>query len=104
MGFTPHQNGTRPLQFTPGQLRDTVGLSVETFRLEGGVLIVDLPNGICRIAKDPPDARDILILCPLNPIIDELRDALLRSRPSANQRQLYFPPTEVGNRSRRSRA
>src|SRR5580700_47480 len=32
LGFTPRWNGTLPLHFTPGQLRETVGLSVETFR------------------------------------------------------------------------
>jgi hypothetical protein len=159
MGLTPRKNGIAPLQFTPGQLRDTVGLSVETFRhwkrvlspfsdrpgrasrfstgdllaasvlrrltdrcgvrvghlaeiskeivslcnsaswasLEDKVLIVDLMNGACRLAY-PRDigAADVAVLCRLQPLMSELRDALLRSQPSADQRHLYFLPTQVG--------
>jgi hypothetical protein len=156
------------VQFTPGQLRDTIGLSVETYRhwkrvlppfvdrkgyapcfsigdllaasilrrltdscgvrvgrlteisteiirfcnttswarLEGRALVIDLLNGTCRIARDPLDTRngDIATLCPLGPIMAELRDALLRSQPSANQAHLLFRPTEVRSASQRRRS
>jgi hypothetical protein len=149
----------RPLQFTPSQLRETIGVSVETFRhwkrvlppfvvrkrsssrftigdllaasilnrltnkcgirvghlkevskkivslanssswtaLEGKTLVIDLPNGTCRIVEDEKNNRnaDIAVLCPLEPIMSELRDALLRSQPAANQRQFLFPPTQL---------
>lgn len=32
MGFTPVKTGTNPVKFTVGQLRETIGLSEETFR------------------------------------------------------------------------
>jgi hypothetical protein len=147
------------VQLTPGQLRNTVGLSVEAYRhwkkvlppfsgrkgyarcfslgdvlaasilrrltdcggirvghlkgvsteiirlcntaswaaLEGRVLIVDLLNGTCRIAKDQSDAgnEDVVILCPFDPIMAELRDALRRVQPLSMQRPLPFPPTKV---------
>jgi hypothetical protein len=149
----------RPLQFTPGQLRVVVGLSVETFRhwkrvlppfgtrkgsssrfsigdllaasilrqltagcgmrvghlteiskkivsltnssswaaLEGKTLVVDLSNETCHIAKDEKNLKgaSIVMLCPLGPIMAEVRDALLRSRPTANQGQLLFPPARL---------
>jgi hypothetical protein len=152
------------LHFTPGQLRDTVGLSVETFRhwkrvlpsfkdhhgrarhfsigdllaasilrrlttgcgvrvshlarisneivrlcnsgswaaFEEKILVVDLLNGACRIAKHQRDiaSADFAVLCPLKPVMTELRDALLRSRPSGDQRNLFFPPVEVERETR----
>jgi hypothetical protein len=153
------------VRYTPGQLREIVGLSVETYRhwkrvlppflnrrgyapcfsigdllaasvlrrltdncgvrvgylgkisteisrfcntsswatLEGRVLVVDISGGTCRTVKDQSEARsqDIAISCPLDPILAELRDALLRSQPSASESQLMFPPTHVGGDSRR---
>jgi hypothetical protein len=164
MGLTPRQNGTRPLQFTPGQLRDTVGLSVETYRhwkrvlppfitckgpspcfsigdllaasilrrltdscgvrvghlteiskdivrhcntaswaaLENKVLVIDFLNNTCRIVKEQALARtiDVVVLCPLKPIMDELREALLRSQRTADQTYLLFPPTAIGSNTR----
>src|SRR5713226_2410759 len=128
----------RPLQFTPGQLRAIVGLSVETYRhwkrmlppfavrkgssprysigdllaasilcrltgscgvrvgylkeisekivalanssswtaLEGQVLLIDLLRRTCRVAKEERNTTgtDIVVLCPLGPIMSELRD------------------------------
>jgi hypothetical protein len=164
MGLTPGKNGTKPLHFTPGQFRDTVGLSVETFRhwkrvlspfsdrrgraprfsigdllaasilrrltdhcgvrvghlaqiapeivglcnsvswaaLEDRALIIDLANGACRLAKHRGDvgAVEIAFLCSLNPIMLELRDALRRSHPTADQRSLFLPPVEVESETR----
>jgi len=153
------------VHFTPGQLREIVGLSVETYRhwrrvlppflnrrgyapcfsigdllaasilrrltdncgvrvghlkkisaeisrfcnasswaaLEGRMLVVDISGGTCWTVKDQSEARsqDIAISCPLDPILTELRDALLRSQPSAGESQLMFPLTEIGSGSRR---
>lgn len=67
--------------------------------LENKVLIIDLLEGECRIAKDQTVVRtaDVVILCPLTPIMSELRDALLRSQPSSDQRTLLFSPTEIAS-------
>ena len=147
------------MQFTPGQLRETVGISVETFRhwkrvlppfanrqryvpsftigdllagrilrcltegcgvrvghltkvskeivrvcnmapwasLEEKVLVVDLVKGICRISDDyvRGGSTDIVLLCVMKPIMNDLHDALLRLLPSADQHNLLFPPVEV---------
>lgn len=158
-----------PVQFTPGQLRNTVGLSLETYRhwkrvlppfigrkgntpcfstgdllaagilhrltdrcgvrvgylteiskeivsfcnasswaaLENCTLHIDLQNASCRFASDRPHSRavDVAVVCPLNPVMADLRNALLRSQPLSGQGQLRFPPTEVGSsQARRRRA
>lgn len=149
------------MQLTPGQLRSTIGLSVEAYRhwkrvlppfaarkgyapcfslgdvlaasilhrlterggirvsylrkvsveivsvcnstpwasLRGRALIVDLVNNVCRIAKDRLDARceDFVFLCPLDPVLAELREALPRVYPPSRQDHLPFPPTEIGH-------
>lgn len=156
------------MDFTPGQLREIAGLSIETYRhwkrvlppfvnrrghapsfsigdlltasllrrlsqhcgvrasylgkistqisdfcnssswaaLEGQTLIVDIPRGACWTVADQSEARsrDISIVCPLDPILAELRDALLRTQPSAGQAQLMFPPTEVRRDAPRERS
>jgi hypothetical protein len=135
------------VHFTPGQLRETVGISVETFRhwkrvlppfagrkryvpsftigdllagrilriltegcgirvghltelskeiarlsntapwtsLETEVLVIDLVEGTCRMSKDsnPGESANIILLCAMKPIMQALRVALLRVRPSA---------------------
>lgn len=67
--------------------------------LENKVLIIDLLEGECRIAKDQTVVRtaNVVILCPLTPIMSELRDALLRSHPLSDQRTLLFSPTNIAN-------
>ena len=75
--------------------------------LKGRILVVDMLGGTCWMVKDQSEARnhDIAIVCPLDPILAELRNALLGSQPSADQTQLMFPPTEVGSsRGRTGRA
>ena len=147
------------MQFTPGQLRETVGISVETFRhwkrvlppfagrkryvpsftigdllagrilriltegcgirvghltelskeiarlsnmapwtsLEKEVLVLDLVESTCRMSKDsnPGESANIVVLCVMKSIMHELRVALLRVRPSADQQSLFLPPVEV---------
>ena len=163
LGLTPLQKVAAPMHFTPGQLRTTVGLSVETYRhwrrvlpafvkrrghapcystgdllaasmlrcltegcavrvgnladisteiirqcnstswvgLEGSVLVIDMDRGQCRIVKQPLDTTDIglSIVCPLDPVLSELRDALLRTQPAGDQTHLKFPLAEVGSGS-----
>jgi hypothetical protein len=164
MGFTPFRKGTIPVEFTPGQLREIVGLSVETFRhwkrvlppfanrrgyapcfsvgdllaasilrrltdncgvrvghlknvsieishfcntsswpaMEGRILVVDISDGTCRMVRNgSASGQDIAILCPLDPILTELRDELLQSKPLAAQSQLMFPPAVVRSDSQR---
>ena len=147
------------MQFTPGQLRETVGISVETFRhwkrvlppfadrkrytpcftvgdllagrilrsltegcgvrvghlakvsqaivrvtnmaswaaLEDKTLVIDLAKGECHLSKDyqPSESADFALLCAMNPIMHELHDALLRSRPMADQQNLFLSPVEL---------
>lgn len=146
--------------FTPGQLRETVGISVETFRhwkrvlppfahrkryipcftvgdllagrilrsltegcgvrvghltqvseeivrvsnmapwaaLEDKTLVIDLVKGTCHLSKSYQQGKgtDVILLCALNPIMHELRDTLLRSRPVADQQNLFLSPVKIG--------
>lgn len=158
------------MHFTPGQLRNTIGLSVETYRhwrrvlpefanrrgyspcystgdllaasflrrltdgcgirvgnlaeistelvrlcnttswlgQKSSALVVNMDRGQCRILKLPLDAADIglSIVCPLDPVLSELRDALLRTQPAGDQIKLKFPLAEVesGSSEKRRRA
>lgn len=158
-----------PVHFTPGQLRSTIGISIETYRhwrrvlptfvgrrgytpcfstgdllaasilkrlteecgvrvgflgpvsteivrlcnasswaaLENAFLVIDLPSGACRITKTGSAEKSAAaIICALNPVLNQLRDALLKTHPTGNQIPLRFPlaaiPSEA--RSRRGRA
>jgi hypothetical protein len=156
---SPHPEMGCTLRFTPGQLRETVGISVETFRhwkrvlppfakhggraanfsvgdllaalvlrqltedcgvrvghllelskqlvmlcnsepwaaLQGRTLLLDLPTGACRLAQDQremPVSR-LIVLCPLEPVMMDLRDRLMRSRSTSSQQNLWFPLLEV---------
>lgn len=157
-----------PVQFTPGQLREAIGISVETFRhwkrvlpsfanrkryvpsfttgdlltgrvlrqltegcgvrvghlikvsgeiarvcdttawtsLEQNVLYIDLERGVCRLArpKDDVSADEVILRCPLGPIVRELREMLQRSHPASVQQSLLFPPLEVPEQVSRRRA
>ena len=144
------------MHYTIGQLRDTVGLSLETYRhwkrvlpsyagrtgrapcftigdlvaasiirrltetagirvsalkeivpdiiticdaspwsiMEGGVFAIDLLARTCCIVRDPSPwkAGELTIFCPLDPLLAELRGALLREQGENDQSQLLFPP------------
>ena len=135
------------MQFTPGQLRETVGISVETFRhwkrvlppfakrkrytssftvgdllagkilrrltegcgvrvghltkvsneivnvcntvawasLEQNALLIDLVAGSCQLAgeNDEIEPEDVVLRCPLAPIMREVRDALSAFTPGS---------------------
>lgn len=67
--------------------------------LEGDVLIVNLKSGACHLGKSKSEASisDITVVCPLTPIMTELRDTLLRSQTKDDQGRLLFPPTQIGH-------
>lgn len=157
------------MQFSQGQLRQTLGISVETFRhwkrvlppfadrkkytprfsvgdllaagiiqrltdecgiqprylpeistaiaeicnangwatFEGKALIVDIPERACRLVEDRADhaAHNIVVVCPLNPVMAAVRAGLARIEPAGAQHEFLFPPTAVGDpRARRRRA
>jgi hypothetical protein len=150
------------VKFTVGQLRETIGISAETFRhwkrvlppfsarvgrtpafslgdllfaaiinhltdrcgvrvghlatvaqkifdlcsatpwtaLDGKLLIVNIGNDDCIIARDATEAASAdcaLIVCFLTPIITHLRDMLLRDQAPAAQAHLRFPVVEIAN-------
>lgn len=156
-----------PLQFTPGQLRGTVGLTIEKYRhwrrvlpafvhprrhgpsfstgdllaasiirhltddcgvrvgflaqasteivrlcnatpwaaLERTILVIELPQGDCRFLKgelEPPNAGSV-IYCPLDPILNDVRNALLRTMGPSDQSHLKFPLADVSPPSSRRR-
>jgi hypothetical protein len=157
------------VQFSQGQLRETLGISVETFRhwkrvlppfaerkrytprftvgdlLAAGVLhrltdecgirpsflpeiskgIVDLCNAstwaalvgkslvievsqrTCRLQENGRvfGASDVVIVCPLSPVLDVVRNGLARIHPTVAQHELLFPTASISQaRARRRRA
>lgn len=155
------------MQFSQNQLRDTLGISVETFRhwkrvlppfaerkrytsrfstgdllaaavlsrltnqcgirvgllpeisqaaveicnagswtaLEGKALVVDVQQRTCRIAEGARDPADIVIVCPLSPIIAVVRDAMSRGRPFVSRpRPPLLGSSVTERRARRRRA
>lgn len=144
------------MYFTIGQLRDTVGLSLETYRhwkrvlpsyagragrapcftigdlvaasilrrlteaagirvsalkdivpdiiaicdatpwsfMERGVFAIDLLARTCCIVRNPSPWKvgELTIFCPLDPLLAELRGALLREQGENDQSELLFPP------------
>ena len=148
------------MQFSQGQLRETLGISVETFRhwrrvlppfaerrrytprfssgdllaaavlhrltdqcgirpgflpeiskavvkicngnpwptLKDKALVVDVRQRTCRIVESARDfaAQDVVVVCPLGPVIDAVREGLSRTLPLVSQHELLFPPTAIG--------
>jgi hypothetical protein len=66
--------------------------------LKGRLLIIDLHKGTCQIAKNRLGApcEDVVVLCPLDPVMDHVRDALQRRQPSLIQGHVPFPLAEIG--------
>ncbi len=73
--------------------------------LENAFLHIDLPSGQCRIVKSGtiPRGSSTGILCELNPILNQLRDTLLRTQPGDSQFPLRFPLATVKPQSRSGR-
>jgi hypothetical protein len=75
--------------------------------LEGKALVVDVPNRTCRIAdeaSDSMDEEDIVIICPLGPIVATVRDAISRVRPVVARQQRLVQNRENEKQVRRRRA
>lgn len=166
MGLTPRRGGTDPVQYTQSQVRETVGLSLETYRhwkrvlpplaakggraacfsigdlmaasilhrlteiagvrvghlsdvsaaifeicnkspwaaLVGMTLAIDLEQRSCSVERAPKSQGGNLVLsCRLDPILEQLRDAILRGRASQSQSELLLPPVSMtGPRRRRA--
>lgn len=73
--------------------------------LECTFLHIDLPSGQCRILKSDTilTGSSTAILCELDPILNQLRDTLLRTQPGDSQFALRFPLTTVKPQSRSGR-
>jgi hypothetical protein len=75
--------------------------------LEGRALVLDVAHRTCRIAEAPGDpvGQNVVIICPLGPIIAGVRDAMSRARASVarSQRRVLSVPVDQ-RRARRQRA
>lgn len=75
--------------------------------LEGKALVVDVEQRTCRIIEGTkrPAGQNVVIVCPLSPIIAVVRDAMSRTRPFATRPQRSLLPSPVDERqARRIRA
>jgi hypothetical protein len=75
--------------------------------LEGKTLVVDIEQRTCRIveATQEPIGQNVIIVCPLSPIIAVVRDAMSRVRPFPTlQRRPFTPRPARETRKRRQRA
>lgn len=74
--------------------------------LVGSTLVVDLRQRTCEIVPSGlnPTVGDLAVLCRMDPILDELRAALLKDQPGPAQSSLRFPPVRIATDRRRKRA
>lgn len=75
--------------------------------LEGKTLLVDIQQRTCRIieATQEPTGQNLVIVCPLSPIIALVRDAMSRTLPlAASQQRPSIPTSAHERRARRQRA
>jgi len=165
LGSTPYSSlRSGPMQFNQVQIRDAIGLSVETFRhwkrvlppfaerrkytlgdlLAAGVLrrltdccgvragrlpeisevivevcnanawaalssktfVIDVQKRTCVLIESASafPSQDVVVVCPLEGIMVQIQDELLRREPAVTQHHLHFPPTAVrGPRAQRRR-
>lgn len=69
-------------------------------------LAVDLEQRTCsveRVAKPHPSAN-LILFCRLDPVLAQLRDALLRGKADPTQAELRLPPVRVSAARRQRRA
>lgn len=168
MGLTPSRSGIDPVQYTQAQVRETVGLSLETYRhwkrvlpslatkggraasfsigdlmaasilhrltetagvrvghlsdvsaaifeicntspwaaLVGTTLSVDLEQRTCSVERAPKPHQDanLVLSCRLDPILGQLRGALLRGKSGQTQAELLLPPVRMTAARRQKRA
>jgi hypothetical protein len=65
--------------------------------LEGSALTIDLDLRQCQIESNltPSSLSDFVLVCRLDPVLEELRRALLRTQGDSPQSELRFPPTAL---------
>lgn len=65
--------------------------------LQGSTLTIDLDHRECRIHQDLilTELPDLVLVCQLDPVLEQLRDALLRTQGDSPQSELRFPPTPL---------
>ena len=76
-------------------------------KLEDKALVVNVRLRTCSIAQSTREfaAQDVVVICPLRPVMDAVRAGLFRNRPLVSQRELLFPPAAIGEmRASRRRA
>lgn len=74
--------------------------------LEGTTLLVDLERRTCSVERTPKAHQDanLVLSCRLDPILVQLRDALLRGKFDQTQAELRLPPVRVPTARRQRRA
>lgn len=65
--------------------------------LEGMTLAIDLKLRTCEVKRTQSSSTnsELSLLCRIDPVLSELRDALLRNQTRGDQAELRFSPTEV---------
>lgn len=65
--------------------------------LEGSTLIIDLDRRHCGLEPNLAATKlpDFVLVCRLDPVLEELRGALLRTQADSPQSELRFPPTAL---------
>lgn len=69
-------------------------------------LWIDLEQRTCAIERTPKSHQDanLVLSCRLDPILAQLRDALIRGRANQSQAELLLPPVRVAAARRQKRA
>lgn len=72
----------------------------------GMTLSIDLEGRSCSVERAPSshEGSNLVLSCRLDPILLQLRDALLRGQPDRTQAELLLPPVCVTAAHRQSRA
>jgi hypothetical protein len=73
--------------------------------LEGSTLTIDLDRRQCQIEPNltASTISDFALICRLDPVLEELRRALLRTQGDSPQSELRFPPTALSSPEKRRR-
>lgn len=71
--------------------------------LEGKALVVDVRQRTCRIAEGEREPADVVIVCPLSPIIAVVRDAMSRAPAASHRRRRGFLRVKANERRARRR-
>ena len=71
--------------------------------LVGMTLAIDLEQRSCSVERAPKsrDGSNLVLSCRLDPILEQLRDALLRGQASQTQAELLLPPVSMTTARRR---